>query len=814
MRRYIIVLEVPGSSLVAKELEMFICFFCDERFSDKDRLVRHQDACNLRAFGLETLFKFKRLKLPQNLELQESENSRARQRSFLECFDIVSVGRAEALRKRHCNERTVCDVIVVEDSDSDDAEIELPTRPTYPRKLIPSDGRNFKRTSSFSPRTDRRNAVIVKSDNDVAAASHSAEKLLRIDMSSLLGQRLRDHVVMLNKSETHEDDSVRPIVVPNSVNIDSETSVRESLFGDRLRQRSDWQVTFRPSRHKGRSSSHSHAYRFSGRQRREFCRAFDRGLSVRARRLLQKMKPCRVLIPKLRPSVTSTYRSNTSESDSLSGRNGLILRIRKSVVSLTKCDYHVVNGLASDANQSDLNGSEGSDCQLVSDCQSSGLSSSYCSTQKPHTVHMTPDGSERLFDSEPFVTGTSAAAGENGIEASRRQSLRERSSLNAVDSVDTERSDLPSVSNDENADTASGHIVCVSADKENCPHMLDTTAASSIVVRNSPAVSARSAKTGVQTAEDCGTVDDGTDWVVETPSTSAVKRSEWSMSCDLPALSFLCNICGDVVDCERDARSLIYAHYAGHGITNIELMDERTPAGNTVIKLVELRASTTNSSRSRSPVPSSAADQSSPSKSILVRDRASASAVEFYACTASATHRQKKRRRVTWADEVLSQHVPSTVHSDAVLGSSNELLTSTPSQQTTIFHDDGIASTTYSTKSATILPQSVALPTTSRVVSCSMSSAVVLPVPGEYNTRSFPVISRRDTVSTTTRRPCLATAASRRRARLFWNSNLFGEGAIGDGDDWTTDECTPTPRRTCSAALPYRSKRTANGALL
>ena len=786
--------------MVAKESKMFICFFCDERFSDKQRLTRHQDACNLRAFGLETLFKFKRLKLPQNLEHQESERN---QRSFLECFDIVSVGRAAMLGKRDRKEQIVCDVIVIDDSDEDDVEADLPTPPTSPQRLIPSDSKNFRRTSSFCPRSDEKNAVVIKRDNDVIATSRNVEKLLRIDVSSPLGQRLREHMDMLNasKSETREDERLRSpggnVGVPSNENLDSETT------SDRLRRCcGDWPVTFRSSRQQWRS--HSHVYRFSSRQRIEFCCAFDCGLSIRARRLLGKMKPCRVDIPRLTPKDIETYRSNMRGSEPTSYRNRLVLRIPKSALFLTKCQVTQVT----EATGCDPNRSEGGDRQVIPDRQSN-----VSNTQTPPTIPLPPpDNSRPYFHGEPFVNKQSDLVAENGKEASS-QSLRECPSSNAAV---TAMSDLlpVNISNDT-TDAVSNHSVCVAADKENrprmnCPHLVNTAGACSNVARKSP-VSARTAKTA---EKDSVMEDPDPDSMDEAPTTTdRVETSEWSMSADLPALSFLCNICGDLVDCERDARSLIYDHYAAHGITNIELIDERTPTGDTVIKLVELPASkTANSSRTaRVPVPPTDVTQKRPAKSILVRDRTSAplERVELDADSSSGANTQRKRRRVTWADEVLSSSASSPLRYDATSGSPSARLASAGSQALTSNYDS-VASTVHDTTFPTVLPETVALPTTPTVmIGDNLSFTAVLPARGESSAESVSLSRMSDTASTNSRRPRIATAASRRRARMFWSNSSLRRGTSTIGDHSTTDEHPVTPVRSCSTALPYRAANVA-----
>jgi len=787
-----------------------MCLFCYEQFGDRQLLTQHQDACNFRAFGLETLFKLKR----------QSEHSKARQRSFLERFDIVSVDRAAVLSKSDCQGQVVCDLIVVEDSDEDDAEVELPTPPTSPLKLFPSSCKNLKRTSSLSPRSDQKKAVVYQRESDVVTTLRSVEKLLRIDLSSPLGQRLRDHVDLMNsnKSGLHNDERMRRsgsnVVVPNNMNLDDETSTQESPFGDRLRQR-EWQVTFRPNRqHCRSSSSYSHVYRFSRWQRAEFCRAFDCGLSVRARRLLKKMKPCRVIVHKLSPKVIAMYRSNTCRLGSESGQNRLVLRIPKSVISLTKCDYLVTKGVKLDVSRCDLNRSEGtvSDCQTVSVNQCSYLSSPNCNSpiQKPPTICQPSDSNQCLFDSEPLANVRSAPLCESSVKLSQPL-LRQCTALNGAEN---EKSDLLSVNSvsvhNDNTDAVSEHSVCVMNDMENCSQLLYTTDRTSDVARNIP-ILLSPANADVQTIDtDCRIIDSDIDSMGRRLATNTEQTSEWSMSGNLPALSFLCSICGDLVDCECNARSLIYEHYAGHGITNIELMEEITPSGDTIIKLIELPISKTNSSCSQAHGLSTSANHKSRSNSILVRRRTAAlvESVEFDADSSLDTHTQKKRRRVTWADEVLSQspQASNVVQQFAMLEDS-------PEQQATISNYDDMPSTLYCANSSTIPRKSIALPTTSRVAGSSMSSTTVLPVHGKSSVLSFPVITSPamlDTESTTIQRSPSATAESGRRVRMFWSNSNFQGGGAGVGDQLMDEQ---TPRRSCSTAR-LSLRKGASGALL
>jgi len=114
--------------MIGVESQGFVCFFCEERFTDKQRLTHHQNTCNMRSLGLQTLL---RDKLPVR--------SSSKKRRFLEYFNVVSTERAEVLRRTDSAEQVVCDVIVLDDSEDDELQ-PLP-------KSLPSDGATFQRHS-------------------------------------------------------------------------------------------------------------------------------------------------------------------------------------------------------------------------------------------------------------------------------------------------------------------------------------------------------------------------------------------------------------------------------------------------------------------------------------------------------------------------------------------------------------------------------------------------------------------------------------------------------------------------------------------
>jgi len=808
----VVVVDVDENSLIATELKVFICFFCEKRFNDKHSLTLHQDTCSLRAFLLDSLFK--NLRVPPNYEVQEPEPSRSTKSSFLEYFNVVSVGRAEAVAQREHKEQIICDTIVIEDSDEDDGKIELHVSLTSPRKLIPSDVKKSKDASRIFPRSESKNAVVVNKGSSIVSSSHSSEKLLKIDVCSPLGQRLRDHVDVSSriKYEPFADKDSRPAnnnsVVPD-VNINSLSfCVRDLPFNDRLRQQGEFRVTFRPSRQQCRSL-YSHTYKFTGRQRKEFCRAFDCGLSVRARRLLRKMKPCRVIVSKLSPDVIKTYCSNTPASEVESDQGRLVLRINKPVgVSVTRCDYQVTGGTMVDASRCHVNPPQAFHCQVASDLhQSGGLSSSDC-----RSAVVTSDNGQCHFSTEMSATVTSApltAANENSDDVSQ-QSTEVNLSANDVESLDAEieKSDSRSISSSqdckcdsiEHADTLIDRRICVAAEKHNCPQLVAATLESSEVGLNSSA-SSNLMETSAELVD------------MDSRATAKTKTSIWSMAGDLPlpALSFLCNICGDVVDCERDARSLIYEHYSGHGITNIELMDETTSTGDQVVKLIELPVSKTNSSTSTD----NQATMLPASKSMPVEDKTSPLDAEAASSSraASAAPVAKKRRRVTWADEVQRQLVPSPVHREAAQQdtASKQRLTASHTQPTTAMLSHGsVASTLHTTNDAVIPPKSVPFPVQSSVVFITGNnlSSNVVPPNGKICSRPAVVRMPADTTSMVTATRCRDTdEAASRRARMFWSNSSLLE-LTGSGNHSTVDNKQPHSSRT--PPVTTRSKRAVN----
>ena len=794
-QRYIIVAGMTDSIIKsAEELKVFICFFCGERFGDKHGLTRHQDTCSLRSAGLETLLRD--LKLPNNNEHQEPKHGRSKMRHFMQHFGVTSVERAKALNRRRLGEQVVCDVIVIDESDEDDSELESPvTSPMSPKRLIPYDGRNFRRSSSICRHSSEKNAaVVVKRTSDVFTTSHSAEKLLRIDVSSPLGQRLRDHVKLLNsrKCDASADEWKRPavgsvsrsnrsVVIPKNANGSTwwptSFAQNESPFVDRLRQPSEYRVTYRGNR----KHLHSHEYRFTGRQRKEFCRAFDCGLSVRARRQLRRMTPCRVNVQKLTQKTIDMYKSRALESElQTTNQNGLVLQISKCVtVNLTKCDDQLTGGsVLENEDLGDLNSSDVVDCQTAFDpYRSGGLPSSFCDTRQ--TSGSGTECCQYQSDRETCPTVTAASpltiANDISVELSQ-QSKTPTSSLNVAVSNAIENSDL----------------LLVNGANDVCHDDIDENA---------------TVETG--SCSDSQTACSSDDYVGPTEDTPRTARdgSSWSMSDDLPALSFLCNICGDLVECEGDSRSLIYDHYAGHGITNIELMDETTPDGEQVVKLVELPSVKTSTTTVSKSTPTRGASSSvgcrrrnSTAKSILAPVQAPScpggdDGVGSGGCGSSPP------KRVTWADEVCgdktqqAQHEPSPVCLDV------------PRQDAAESHSS--KRRLYNDNTATDLPTPVVAIQSEHnvVVTNSSSTAAVGKTPTTAN--PLPATSRSDTAvsNATGRRNAVAVAS--KRARLFWSNSSLGE-VSGLGNHSSVPEHSRLARRPASSASIVRSKPAVN----
>jgi len=783
--------------MLTNEFEDFICFFCEEHFNEKQHLIRHQDTCSMRLSGFQTLFTD--LKVPQQQEPRAPDDSRSAKRGFLEHFGVITTGRAEALCRKNTGEQVLCDVIVIDDSDEDDTEMELQhhPRPMSPRSLILPESRptNFRRSTSF----ERKNAVVLKRSGDTVSASRNAEKLLRIDVCSPLGQRLRDHLDMFSrpKSEPQEDEKKRPLNNKSGLrNCQSSSS-----FNDKLRQLKDYQITFRPSR---QQCSYSHAFKFTTQQRKEFCQAFDCGLSVRARRLLRKMKPCRVQVPKLSPK---SYRLCMPEWELTANQNRVHLSIHKSVVSLDKYDS-LAKEIMLNADRNHLNGSEVVSCQTIS---MSSISTE-CSTRDDTTaLSLTPENSQCCFDSQASAAESHASAlTADGISSEfSQQSAQLSSTEDAADNRSTDESDSRLVSNesvfkDKSSTNSDNSGACsTSIDSSDCPDLLAlTTATSNAGLLCSPSVNT----VKVQTADkDCQTADCATDCGAEESLRSKLNKSSWSMSDDLPALSFLCNICRDIVNCDSDSKSLIFNHYAGHGITNIDLLDDTTASGEKVIKLIEItdvKANTAIATPTQASSVSIVADQKSPSKSILVQPSRLQDLKLGVSNTALAA--EKKRRRVSWADEICSdvtQCVPSPVYldaaqQDATIGLSEEQSTSCPSPEVL---NGSEVSALYSNNAVFIPPASVALSAELSVTGSNWSSAAAA---GESISCSLPVTS---TVSNAIPCPNLVKTSSD-RARSFWSNSLERI------TDFRKEHRNPS-LRPVSTALTTK-KRAANDMLL
>jgi len=729
-------------------VKAFVCFFCEERLGNMQCLKDHQDICRKRSSGLQSLFG----DVGRHQEHRVPDQSQSEKRSFLEYFNVISVARAEA-RSKNCGEQVVCDAIIIDDSDEDDSEMELEPPAESPDKLNIPEVNSFRRSSNIRQIIGKKNGV-VKSSNDTITTSHSAQKLLRIDISSPLGQRLRYHIDSLNSSKREVFDSERKRPLSNNSlilnNVEPRCSsppfVRDSPFHNKLRHSSKYRVTFRSSR----QSLYSHAYKFTSSQRKEFCRAYDSGLNLQARRLLRRMKQCRVELQELPPTSKTAYCSSLQES---SGQNRLILPIQKVAASFTKLDYPVAEGTMVDCDS----------CYMIRPVVSD-ISLNEVSRREITMVRPSQDVSSTFDAVDNLSSDTSVNTVNVAVSAVARNVASNHDSGDSGDSG-----------------------VCVVTKRQNCSDVPAAIAKPSVVEPGPTRhTSVNSVKTGrhAETADkECQTTDNDTNCrrsMTELPKETA-NTCGWSMSCDLPALTFFCNICASLIDCEVDAKSLIFDHYADHGVTNIDLVEETFPSGEVVLKLLELPAVTTKTNTKRTPsqatTPSTSVDEvmSSTCKSIMMQPSASSQAAG--GSTSSARTQKKKRRRVTWADEVCNtvtpepQHTPSppsfhAAHQHAAgISLSGQRSTTSPSQPT---HDGGLAYALYGNNKVNISSPPLNL------ACCAADTNLPSVTVDESASYSVPLglTTRSETASNAVRYPHAAQTACE-RARMFWSkSNL------------------------------------------
>ena len=177
-----------------------------------------------------------------------------------------------------------------------------PVTPRTPKSLISQLSREDSTVSSrkrlsYSMSMERDSFTIEseaesnESDNDEAEDNASAKpkelNLLNIDITSLLGQRVRNHVQV----ET-------PVQVLSDSESFCKTPVKNSFLEKLRKKPPSYPVMYKPRRI-ANLSKQNHLYKFNAAERREFYEYVSTGLRKESREKLKKMKKLRIRLRKL-----------------------------------------------------------------------------------------------------------------------------------------------------------------------------------------------------------------------------------------------------------------------------------------------------------------------------------------------------------------------------------------------------------------------------------------------------------------------------------------------------------------------------------
>ena len=139
--------------------------------------------------------------------------------------------------------------------------------------------------------------------------------LLNIDITSLLGNRVRKHI------NSHYDNiESSPMLRRSNYECYCRTPIKTRDVG-RLRNRGqEFQVTFRKTKHT--APKHYHQYKFSRAQLREFCSLLETGLNRQSRALRKHMRKCKVVLQPLSEKDISKWGPQSRSTKECTGEVG------------------------------------------------------------------------------------------------------------------------------------------------------------------------------------------------------------------------------------------------------------------------------------------------------------------------------------------------------------------------------------------------------------------------------------------------------------------------------------------------------------
>ena len=330
-------------------LEIFICFYCEKEFEDRNQLQDHQPSCSRVRSGPARGGRSRgvarrggrRRPAYKCKEDHPDTYTRPDHKSFVEAVGLIPRSKLATFQKKKNNKEIKFEVIEIDDCP-------IPKTPTTPRSaksLISQLSRDLSPPPSVSkhrrysvkeePKDEEEEdgeAVVGEQEQGKDEASNTPDNrdtdgesvcssrsdtvesqfnprrvtsLLTIDLCSLLGQRVKKHVDKLDSSERNPYEEF------------CHTPVKKQAL-ERLRNRpSLFPVTFRKS--KRIPPEKCHWYKFTKRDRREFMRIMVTGLTKRARELKRLLVPCKVVLQRLNKAEIVAWTTPRKRPDLLRG---------------------------------------------------------------------------------------------------------------------------------------------------------------------------------------------------------------------------------------------------------------------------------------------------------------------------------------------------------------------------------------------------------------------------------------------------------------------------------------------------------------
>ncbi|XP_052266895.1 uncharacterized protein LOC127868831 isoform X2 [Dreissena polymorpha] len=292
--------------------EIYICYFCEKEFIQRDSMQVHQSLCPKRpVFTLEagetlTLGAGTSRLAFQDMQGESSFKSRTEvgnvgnkwsslsKEKFVPNLGLIAHKEAVAILKRKPKLEIDCD-IKLDDVDPVPLSPVQMSSPTSLMSQLSREESAARRHLSYSMSMDRNEIHSVPSDEDSDNDADADKKqqsgpqlnLLNIPITSLLGQRVKKYVHV---------DTALPVVA------DSDSFCRtpvKNQFLEKLRKKPlVYPMIYKPRR-VANMQKQNHTYWFTKKQKKEFNCFAEYGLSVRSYELLKKMKKFRVTVEKM-----------------------------------------------------------------------------------------------------------------------------------------------------------------------------------------------------------------------------------------------------------------------------------------------------------------------------------------------------------------------------------------------------------------------------------------------------------------------------------------------------------------------------------